>query len=148
MIREILTETTARLHIPYFWAVYLHQGRTDPIRPVRARVLVWFANPLRDDPRLDGGYPRTQGQQVRLTASQYREGLAANREARRNGAPPVMIVRKIVTKSVDPKPFFSTDPGGGMSAFPAVAEKIIAEWIREQLQKMLREKLPSIKLQF
>lgn len=93
-----------QLDIPYYWALYVHQGR-GRLTPRLARVLVWFAVPA-DDPRHRGRYPVRASQIRRLTPQQYRQGLEANRDRAAQGLPPVMIVSKS-SGPVQPNPFFS-----------------------------------------
>lgn len=80
----------ARLFIPHYWAVYLHDGRG----PVQARgggKLVFFDDPD-DDPRLRGGYPERASDIRRLSRREYERGLEINRERRARGQRPFMYV--------------------------------------------------------
>lgn len=64
---------------PFFWARILDEGH-GVIRPRRAKTLFWFANPLRDDPRLQGSYYKTE-----LEASSRRLTRADLKKGRENG---------------------------------------------------------------
>jgi len=60
---------------PFFWARILDEGRGE-VRPIRAKRLFWFANPLRDDPRLQGTYYKTEleARSRRLTSADLKKG--------------------------------------------------------------------------
>ena len=63
---------------PFFWANILDKGRPS-VSPLTAPTLIWFKNPLRDDPRLQGGYYRTleEAQSRKLTAAEVQAGRDA-----------------------------------------------------------------------
>lgn len=94
----------ARLIVPHYWAVYYHDGRGS-VTPTNASKLVFFENPLLNDPRLSGAYPVRPGDVPRLTREQYLDGLAINAERRALGQPPFMFVVDSVGPS-RPRPFF------------------------------------------
>ncbi len=94
----------AKLIVPHYWAVYYHDGRGS-VSPVSAQKLVFFDNPLEDDPRLQGAYPRRSGDLRRLTRGEYEEGLKRNAERRAQGLGPFMFVVDAVGPS-RPHPFF------------------------------------------
>jgi hypothetical protein len=115
--------------IPFFWALYVHDGRGgfgvhDRFRHGRRKpsVLVWFADP-KDDPRTLGGkdYPRREKDIRQLTKQQYLAGLRENRKRRRLKARPYMIVTKAVLYTTPARPFFDE----GLRTFPQRAEGII-----------------------
>jgi len=62
--------------IPYYWAgFYLNgHGVIHSSKGKDAGFMVWFAN-AKDDPRLQGGPPRTRAERKKLTATQWRVGL-------------------------------------------------------------------------
>ena len=75
--------------MPHYWAPYYHDGR-GVVRPLgRRKFLIWFRDPLKNDPRLAGRYPIFKGQTRRLTKQEFAQGLAANR---RNPTNPVMFL--------------------------------------------------------
>lgn len=96
---------TARLIIPHYWAVYYHDGR-GPVSPTNASKLVFFEDPLLNDPRLSGAYPRRPDDVPRLSRAQYLEGLQRNAERRAAGLPPFMFVVDAVGPAA-PHPFFT-----------------------------------------
>ncbi len=107
----------ARLQIPHYWAVYVHDGR-GPIRKDAPKVLVWFRKP-KDDPRLRVGINPVRARQKRhLTRAEFRFWNKRNRAARREGRPEPMIVRREVGPSL-PTRFF--DNRFGMRGFTAEA---------------------------
>lgn len=68
--RVNVSDSVWKLHIPQYWAVYLHDGR-GPVSPKAATFLVWFRNP-KNDPRLSGGQsPLRAAQTRRLSKSQF-----------------------------------------------------------------------------
>lgn len=122
-----------RLYIPHYWALYLHDGR-GPVRPKDKTVLVWYENPLQDDPRLKGGYPVRANQIRRLNASQFKAGLRENRRRARlnrldgGNRPPFMIIR---------------NTAGPFRGFPFFTEALrgFSQEMREEIQLRLRERI-------
>lgn len=96
---------SARLFIPHYWAVYIHDGR-GPIPPDGNRLLVYFANP-KDDPRIQGGYPERVSQIRKLSRTEFHAGLAENAEHKRLGLSPFMFVLKSVGPAAG-TPFFTS----------------------------------------
>ncbi len=94
----------ARLIIPHYWAVYYHDGRGS-VTPQNATKLIFFDEPLENDPRLQGAYDVRATDIQRLTREQYEEGLERNAERREQGLPPFMFVVDAVGPS-RPRPFF------------------------------------------
>lgn len=136
MVREVLAASRSRargrLHIPVYWAPIVHEGRSRPILPRNARVLVWFRNPLVDDPRLRGGYPKRLSEvrslrSLNLSADEWQELKDSGQ----------MIFRKVVTKPVPEKPFFGNEPGEGMSAFAFEATRIVQDWATTEVIRAL-----------
>lgn len=83
------TPDAVYLGVPHYWAPYYHDGR-GTVRPRGSRrVLVWFRDPLRNDPRLKGRFPVYKTELKRLTKEQFQAGLRANKL---NPGNPVMIV--------------------------------------------------------
>lgn len=87
----------AILSIPHYWALYLHDGR-GPIQAKPGGFLVFFRD-LRDDPRVQNGFPVRVSDVVRLTKEQFREGLRKNRaHLAAGGSPlevPMIVVRRV-----------------------------------------------------
>ncbi len=117
------------LQFPYYWAVYVHDGRGPFGVHSRARrgrrkpsVIVWFKNP-KDDPRTNGGrdYPRRERQVRQLTRAQYEEGLKRNRQ--RSKGNPFMVVVKRVNSSRPGVPFIDR----GLRGFDRFAGRIAQE---------------------
>jgi hypothetical protein len=94
----------AKLIVPHYWAVYYHDGRGS-VTPRAASKLIFFDDPLENDPRLQGAYDVRASDIQRLTRDQYEEGLARNAERRAQGLPPFMFVVDAVGPS-RPRPFF------------------------------------------
>ena len=86
-------QSTVTLASPYFWAGILDEGRKEVI-PKRATFLLWFRNPLRDDPRLRGGWVRRAEDAPRMTSAQFQYWARENRLARADGRPEPMIVAR------------------------------------------------------
>jgi len=140
-----LSDGVGILHIPHYWAAYVHDGRP-PVTPQTASFLVWFKNPA-EDPRYPGGrYPVYRRDIKRLSQAQFKAGLARNREVikrykamtgkkvltsedyRAMDLPMIIAVRspRAGTAGKQPGssfyfaegvPFFSNAPGGGMDGF-------------------------------
>jgi hypothetical protein len=109
-----------RLHIPVYWAPYVHEGRTNSIVPRNGKVLVYFKNPLLDDPRLRGGYPRRRSdvKKLNLDPEEWARLVAEGK----------MIVRSRVDGPTPPHRFFGDGPGEGMAAFKAEATGLVRDW--------------------
>lgn len=92
-VELILDESNARarLFIPHYWAIYLHDG-TSGANPRSASKLVFFDNP-KDDPRRRGARkPERASQERRLTKAEYADGLRVNAERAARGQRPFMYV--------------------------------------------------------
>jgi hypothetical protein len=86
-------ESTVTLSSPYFWAAILDEGR-GVVTPKRTSFLIWFRNPLRDDPRLRGGWVKFKSKARRMTGSEFQYWSRQNRLAKKAGAPEPMIVAR------------------------------------------------------
>jgi hypothetical protein len=91
------------------------------VAPVSARKLVFFEEPLQNDPRLQGAYDVRASDIRRLTRQEYEEGLERNAERRDAGLPPFMFVVDSVGPS-RPRPFFDQlKNGAAVRAGPTVS---------------------------
>lgn len=160
----VINQFLARISVPHYWAVYLHDGtdkfsagRLHPFgkrepaakrrglpRPKRDRkktvYLVWFRNPL-DDPRLRAGkYPERVSQIRRLTKAQWDFWSLQNKIARKRGTPPPMIFRE-EHPGYKGNPFFSNKQGGGMYGFKDVALAIANEIARRHIRRAIEPTL-------
>lgn len=114
----------ASVHIPHYWAVYVHDGR----RPFRkGRYMVWWRNP-KLDPRLQNGKsPRRARNVRRLTRDQFLAAMALRDEWIKQGGDPFdapVIITKAIRKPTRPNTFFSNEPAGGMFGFRDIAGRI------------------------
>lgn len=131
---EILGPEFARVFVPYFWAIYHHDGR-GPIEAKPGKFLVFFPD-KRADPRTAGGrrYPRTEADILHLTKQQFYDGISRNRRRLEVGNPqPFMIA----TRSVGPAtgvPFFRE----GLRNFGEVAGPLIALRFKEFLSTRIQ----------
>lgn len=116
----------AELRIPHYWSVIAHEGR-GPVRPVQARVLVWFANP-KNDPRNRDGYPVRLEDRRRLTAAEYEQGLWMNRLRAMQGLPPYMIVTS-VSGPARGVPWFSINAEGFVGLVRPILEAEFREFV-------------------
>lgn len=140
-----LSNSAGVLHIPHYWAAYVHDGRP-PVTPQTATFLVWFRNP-HNDPRYKGGkYPVYKSDIRRLTEAEFKKWVLVNRgiiqrykkatgkkhltsdDYRDMDLPMIVCKRspRIDTMAKQPEsnffyaegvPFFSNAPGGGMHGF-------------------------------
>lgn len=134
LTKVFVSDTVAKLTIPHYWAIYVHDGR-GPITK-RSGFLVWFRDPG-DDPRTSGGlqHPVRASEIRRLTKTQFQAGLRANREHLASGGDPFlapMIVTKRV-KGVTPTPFFSK----GMVGFIDTAGPLMAKRFDNYIQQLI-----------
>lgn len=85
-----------RLRLPFYWAVYDHEGR-DAIRFPPGRYMVFFPD-IKDDPRVDGGadYPATRADRRHLSREQFRRFSQINRARAKLGQEPIMVVTQRV----------------------------------------------------
>ena len=150
-------ESSWALHIPHYWAVYNHDGRS-PVRPRKASYLVWFRNP-NDDPRLSGGRSPERLSQVRkLSKGNFQKWSAVNRQIvknyrRRTGKRVLtssdyetmklpMIVAKLSPRGnyfVPGNPFFSNGPNGGMNGFIKEADTLADKMTSQAVLGFLRK---------
>lgn len=121
--------------VPHHWAAAYHDGRTNPILPRDAKVLVWFTD-RRDDPR-----PPTIRREPgnRLTKDEFLFGLEMNRRRRAEATNPAdyvpfMVVAKRVDTPTRSHPFFilglqGTFARGGRD----IVKRRFRDYIRSQL---------------
>lgn len=138
LVFERISFRWGRLVVPHYWAIYQHDGR-GRVTPVRAKMLVYYADP-NDDPRLSGGYPVRLSDVRRLTGAEFEEGLEKNRELYAanpgGGRQQFMRVRKASgpTRPSRSYPFFEK----GMVAFPAQAAEIIDRFVSREMRAFAR----------
>lgn len=125
------------LHIPHYWAVYVHDGRRAPVRARNGGVyLVWFRD--RDaDPR--GIKQERYSEWRHLTSEEFQRGLLLNKAARKLGLDPPMIVVRQVTKPTPPTRFFMNTHG--MKPFRNRAGDVAETAFREHALNYLRKQL-------
>lgn len=132
----LVDDNNVRIQIPHYWAIFVHDGR-GPFVATRTVFLVWFRNP-RDDPRLRGGVTPVRANQLRrLTKSQFKEGLEANRRAVAEGREPPMIVTHRVRKGTKPTRFFGNEPGEGMHGFDRQAGEEISRSFSQHVRRSM-----------
>ncbi len=98
------------LQLPFYWAEYVHDGRGS-VHAKPGKFLIFFPN-KKDDPRTAGGtnYPRTKalrGQLHSLSHADFKRFSQINRERKKAGQDPIMVVTRVVTKGVTEKPFYT-----------------------------------------
>lgn len=81
-----------QFHTPYYWAGWYFDG-TGRKTPKNSRYLIFFRDP-KDDPRIEGGYPKTKAEVRKLTREEFAYWAGMNRQAERAGRPWPMIVTK------------------------------------------------------
>lgn len=116
---------TSRVHVPFFWARYYHDGR-GAMRSKKGKFLVFYKN-VEDDPRTGGAarnYPKRKSDRKRLTKSQFQRDLRAG--------------KIVATTRVGPTggTFFFTK---GMRQFPAQVRKIVEPGFRRQLRESFKK---------
>lgn len=121
---------TARVQIPHYWALYVHDGRP-PFNMPAGRYMVWFNNPA-DDPRLRGRPTPVRASDLRrLTRDQFIEGMFHNRIRQQAGDEPFMVVTNRIRKGTPAIPFFSNS--GGMAGFVNEANAVAGALVQREL---------------
>ncbi len=97
----------AEIFAPQFWAQYVHDGRPSFQAPP-GRYMCYFPD-KRDDPRTLNGkdYPVHRRQRQSLTPDEFQHFMKLNRERRKNGQRPIMIVTQRVGPVTKKIPFFT-----------------------------------------
>ncbi len=159
LIAEEMTSSTGRLHVPHYWAQWVHDGRGPaPGSTGSTSILVWFRNP-KDDPRYPGGiYPVRKSQIRHLSRGEFKKWSRINQRIinrYRNSTGKsaltasdyrAMDLPMIIAKNspgdrgfVTGVPFFDNGPGGGMHGFReranAIGARITSRYVTEQLRK-------------
>ena len=114
---------------PYYWAGWYLEGRGS-VTPKSSKYLIFFRNP-KDDPRLQGGYPKTASDVRKLTKSEWREWNARNRAAKKAGADPPMVVTKQVGPFKGIKPFDNLIQGALKREMDTILKRHIDTRMRE-----------------
>lgn len=127
------------MHIPHYWAVYVHDGR----RPFsKQSYMVWWRNPKKD-PRLRGGVtPKRANQLRRLTPDQWRDALDERKEWIENGGDPYdapVIITKVIKNATPARLFFANESGGGMHRFVDQANRLGAPEFSKHVMETLGE---------
>lgn len=125
----VVNDRVARMQIPHFWALYVHDGR-GPFGPRRAKFLVWFRNPKRDPRLAPSGVTPVRARNIkRLSREEFVRGLQENAEARDRGLPPPMIITRRVKTPSQARKFF--DNRVGMRGFVQEANQVGNPMVRE-----------------
>lgn len=123
-----------RVTVPYHWAHYVHDGRSE-IRLPKGEYLIFFPN-KRDDPRTDGGenYPVREFQARSLSPEQFKHFDGINKQRRALNQPPIMIVTRHVKAPRADKiiPFFAE----GLKPLGGLAGPIVGPKMRELLSDL------------
>lgn len=129
-LQLIISESAARarIFVPHYWAVYLHDGHTG-INPVNASKLVFFDDPA-NDPRRRGGPPERYAQERRLTKEEYRRGLQINAERAKRGQRPFMYVVDS-TGPLKGKPWFDEMAAGSSARVGPAASRAFDRQMQE-----------------
>lgn len=135
IVNESVVDAEIRnLYVPHYWAVYLHDGRSRPIRPRTAKFLVWYPDFRQDPRRPNGGYPERYAQVRRLTREEFIRDKAAGK----------LVFSEVVTKPVPPSPFFGNGPAQGMAGFLDEVRTIVppafSDHVKKRLGKWLNHK--------
>lgn len=132
--------STIRLRSPYFWAAILDKGR----KSVRGHpFLIWFRNPLRDDPRMFGLWHRKRRSIPKMSNADFQKWAKRNREHIRNGGS-TATQPMIVARDAGPTNATNISKRGNREILRQT-DKIIEEeldrWFEEAIPKTKIEKL-------
>lgn len=124
------------MHLPFYWAKYVHDGR-DSIELPAGKYMTFFPN-VRDDPRVDGGanYPRERGDRRSLTSEEFKRFSKINYENRKLGLPPIMVVTEVVGP-FEGEHFF--DLAWELVSSSGVADQIVAASLQSYLESALTD---------
>lgn len=126
--------SVGRLHVPHYWALYVHNGR-GPFNMPRGKFMVWFKDP-RQDPRLRGGKTPERVSQLRhLTAEEFYRALQLDQ----------IIVTSRIRKPTPPTPFFANEAGGGMQGFADHVNQQVNAKVREYLLNQIGKDILDVK---
>lgn len=121
--------------VPHYWAAYYHDGHGEFGPGPGKTYLVWFANPLQDDPRLGGRYPIRYQEWRPLTREEFKAGLAVNVALGGGIGGPFMIC----TRSVGPKPGTYFYEGHNPSVVASgVVPEMFSAFVKDQLGDLYR----------
>ena len=114
----------ASVHIPHYWAVFVHDGR-NPFS--KSRFMVFFRNP-RLDPRLQGGKTPRRASQLRpLGQAGFERAKQLLRDHRRAGGSSIdapVTFTKTIRKPTAAARFFDNRSAEGMAGFDGQANQI------------------------
>ena len=132
-------DTTARLYIPHYWALYVHDGY-NAFRPVSKKIpfLIWFRDP-EEDPRLENGaMPERWSEVIHLTSDQYKALVLRNAKNRSLGLPPVAYMAPMLPGK---QGTFFFDNSVGFAGFLEEANAAAGPIVRQKLLDDLRDLL-------
>lgn len=139
----------ARLHIPHYWAVYVHDGR----RPFqKGRYMVFWKNPRLDPRRSPSGRTPPRRASLRsLSRAEFIRAVQVRDAWIAAGGDPYdspVVITKVIRKRTPPTRFFENNAGGGMAGFPAVASRIaqadFSAYVKGRMGESFRERRPVI----
>ena len=106
-----VTDQRVRMHIPHYWARYVHDGRNAK-RFTGKKFMAWYRNP-KDDPRL-----RAFGGQTPARASQLKglKDVISEDQFKADKRAGKIIFSQVVSQRTG-VPFFANEAGGGMHGF-------------------------------
>ena len=99
----------AVIGVPHYWAAYYHDG-TASFGPSRTTYLVYFADPIADDPRIGGQYPIRFAEWRPLTKEEFDIGLEINRSLGGTFNGPFMFVTRFQPARTGTRFFENTNP--------------------------------------
>ncbi len=134
------------VNLPFYWAIYVHQGRPEEQYRKAKGVYVFWRNP-EDDPRRQRGgigFKGLRPEQVpRLRGNEFNEAVKRRNQWIADGNPastsPV-IITKVIRGPTAGIPFFSNTDGRGMLGF----REIGAEKIESSFDGFVKQQLLSV----
>jgi hypothetical protein len=133
------------LNIPYYWAIFVHQGRPNAPYTKQRGVYVFWRDPSEDPRRPGGREPRRRSDLRRLTIEEFNRAVMRRREWIADGGDPrdsPVVITRVIRSPTKAIPFFSNTDGRGMLGFQEIGAKKIESgfdgFVKQQLGSVNR----------
>lgn len=135
----------AVIGVPHYWAAYYHDGNNSfSGRPTRngKTYLVFFADPLANDPRLQGTYPIRYAEWRPLTKEEFLLGVEINKAIAGTFNGPFMFVTTFQGARPGNPFFLNTNPS---RVAREIVPKAFSALVKKTLGRNFKRKVPTTK---